>query len=154
MIDFSGKIIWVKDREEADCLLKMAIAQGYTPCIGENAMTASKVFSFTEDHVIRPCTEVCPDKLESFRVLLRENDFGIVLEDMIRYAQKHSLQHISLRINESDWEFSGFAKTLGKDGEKEQFTCSIKKPLKVTMEDIEKKFGCPIEIVPSVKKSA
>ena len=29
MIDFSGKIIWVKDSEEADCLLKMAISQGY-----------------------------------------------------------------------------------------------------------------------------
>ena len=55
MIDFSGKIIWVKDSEEADCLLKMAISQGYKPCIGEKAMTVSKLFSFTGDHVIRPC---------------------------------------------------------------------------------------------------
>lgn len=75
MIDFSGKIIWVKDSEEADCLLKMAISQGYKPCIGEKAMTVSKLFSFTGDHVIRPCTEVCLDKMESFRELLRENDF-------------------------------------------------------------------------------
>lgn len=154
MIDFSGKIIWVKDSEEADCLLKMAISQGYKPCIGEKAMTVSKLFSFTGDHVIRPCTEVCLDKMESFRELLRENDFGIVLKDMIRYVQNHSLQHVSLRINESEWEFSGFAKTIERNGEKEQFICSIKKPIKVTMEDIEKKFGCPVEIVPSVKKSA
>lgn len=154
MIDFSGKIIWVKDSEEADFLLKMAIAQGYRPCIGEKAMTVSKVFCFTEDRVIRSCAEVCLDKLESFRELLRENDFSIVLEDMVRYAQNHSLQHISMRINEGEWDFSGFAKTIGRNGEKEQFTCSIKKPLKVTMEDIEKKFGCPIEIIPSAKKSA
>ena len=91
MIDFSGKIIWVKDSEEADCLLKMAISQGYKPCIGEKAMTVSKLFSFTGDHVIRPCTEVCLDKMESFRELLRVQVLSGQLSDAYSNLSKQKI---------------------------------------------------------------
>ena len=48
---------------------------------------------------------------------------------------------------ETEYSVSGFAKIYPEGGTlKTEIT--LKKPIKVTLDDIEKRFGCPVEIVP------
>lgn len=76
-----------------------------------------------------------------------EQELKEILNRSTKFCREHG--YAMLRIyadeNESDYSGSAFAKT--HDGGNVQTQVQIPKPRKVTLEEIEQRFGYPIEIV-------
>lgn len=74
------------------------------------------------------------------------------LKDILKHSARfcktygYNMLRIYADENETEYTASAFAKT--EDGGNIKTQVAIQKPKKVTLEDIEKRFGCPIEIVP------
>lgn len=151
MIDLSNKYFQTRNDLESEKLLRIAVAQGYKLPAGLKVLVTHRIFKFTGfpyktvSFPDKVNTEICDEYVDIF------GDEELELKEILNRSAKFCREHgyTMLRIyadeNESDYSGSAFAKT--HDGGNVKTQVQIPKPRKVTLEEIEQRFGCPIEIV-------
>ncbi len=151
MIDLSNKIFRTKNDAESERLLHIAVAQGYKLPAGLKSLVKHDCFKFTG---FPYKTVSFPKYADEDSVIDYADAFGDEaeeLEEIVKRTAKFCREHgyAMLRIyadeNESNYSGTAFAKT--HDGGNVKTQVQLPKPRKVTMEEIEQRFGCPIEIV-------
>ena len=136
---------------ESEKLLRVAVAQGYKLPAGLKALVTHRIFKFTG---FPYKTVSFPDKvnIEIYNEYVdifgdEEQELKEILNRSAKFCREHG--YAVLRIyadeNESDYSASAFAKT--HDGGNVKTQVQLPKPRKVTLEEIEQRFGYPVEIV-------
>lgn len=151
MIDFAGKIITTENPNESERLLRMAVSQGYTLPRGLKAMATENIFRFTGS----PYKTVSVPDEECRGLRLRYADiFGDEDEELksitataVRWCMAHGYSHVSINANDANTKYTGKAFVSGKNRSVKSLDIEIIKPRKVTIEEIEKMFGYPVEVV-------
>lgn len=152
MIDLSNKYFRTKNDEESEKLLRIAVAQGYNLPKGFKILVSNRIFKF----IGFPYKAVSfPDNMSADEMVIDYGDvFGDedkelkeILERSTRFCRAHGYNMLRIYADENDTEYSGsaFAKTV--DGGNIKTETHLPKPRKVTLEEIEQRFGYPIEIV-------
>lgn len=154
MINLSGKYVTTENNVESGRLLKMAVSQGYKLQIGEKVMENSRLFHF---HGFPYKTVTIPERisLSEYDKAVRYGDLcGDEVEELqklvdsaMRWCRAHGYSHVGIYANEESDKFTGQAMANAEDGMRQHVESSIQKPHKVTLEEIEKQFGYPIEVV-------
>lgn len=155
MFDLSNKYFQTENDSESEKLLRIAVAQGYKLPKGLMALVENRIFKFTGF----PYKSVSVHSSGSVNVpketLMYSEVFGDenkelknILTLSARFCKTYGYSMLQIYANENENEYtsSGFAKT--ENGGNIKTEVSIPKPIKVTLEDIEKRFGRPVEIVP------
>lgn len=152
MIDLSNKYFCTKNDSESENLLRIAVAQGYSLPKGLKALIGCRYFKF----IGFPYKSVSlPDKVNEDDLVMFADAFGDeneelqeILKRSAQFCKSHGYNMLRIYADEreSEYSVSGFAKIV--DGGTLKTEITLKKPIKVTLDDIEKRFGCPIEIVP------
>lgn len=143
MIDFTNKSVVTESDIESEHLLKKAVAQGFSLPKGEKAMEPCRFFHF----VGSPYKQVIsPEKIRpsEFEQAVRYSElFGDEREDLrkiadlaARWCRTYGYKHLSVFANEET-----------ENGTVQRVDIEIKKPRKITIAELEKHFGYPIEIV-------
>lgn len=150
MIDLSNKYIRTESDEQSERLLRIAVAQGYSLPKGLKALIGHRIFKFTGF----PYKSVSFPDRASEQIIDYSDVFGDedkelkeILERSTRFCRAHGYNMLRIYADENDTEYSGsaFAKTV--DGGNIKTETHLPKPRKVTLEEIEQRFGYPIEIV-------
>lgn len=154
MIDLSNKYFHTESDEQSEQLLRVAVAQGYHLPKGLAVLTKNRTFKFTgfpykavsfldEDDI--PENEMVIDYADAFGD--EDKELKEILDRSSRFCRAHGYSMIRIYVDENDNEYSGSAFAKTTDGGSIKAETKIPKPRKVTLEEIEKRFGCPIEIV-------
>ena len=152
MIDLSNKSFQTRDDTESEKLLRIAVAQGYSLPKGLKALVGARYFKFVGfpyKSVAFPETANEKDLVMFADVFGDENEeLKDILKRTGQFCKAHGYNMIRIYADEGETEYSvsGFAKIF--DGGTLKTAVTLKKPMKVTMDEIEKRFGCPVEIVP------
>lgn len=152
MIDLSNKIIRTETNDQSERLLRIAVAQGYNLPKGIKALIDNRTFKFigfpyktvsfpdiVPDDMIIEYMEVFGDEEEE----LRE-----ILERSTRFCRAHGYRTLRICADEDDTEYSGYAFAKPHGGGNIKAEMKLPKIRKVTIDEIEQRFGCPIEIAP------
>lgn len=158
MIDLSGKYVTTKSNEESGELLKCAVAQGYRLCANEREMERERIFHFAAFPfriVTVPSgisTEI-HDNAERYVDIFGDKyvELNKILSDFLHWCRSYGYERASLYAKEETELYAGSAFVSSSNGAKEKVVKSLLKPRKVTVAEIEKVFGFPIEIVPDDK---
>lgn len=152
MYDLSNKCFKTKSNQESERLLRIAVAQGYSLPKGLKALVAERLFKFTGS----PYKAVSIPKNASVKNIVtysegfgdEDEELKEILNQSTRFCRKYGYNMLRVYANENEEEYSGsaYAKTMDGATIKSEFV--LPKPRKVTMEEIEQRFGYPIEIVP------
>lgn len=156
MIDLSGKYVTTKSNEESGELLKCAVAQGYRLYANEREMERGRIFYFTAfpfKIVTVPSgisTEI-HDNAERYVDIFGDKyvELDKILSYFLHWCRSYGYERASLYAKEETELYAGSAFVSSRNGEK--VVKSLLKPRKVTVAEIEKVFGFPIEIVPDDK---
>ena len=154
MIDFTNKSVVTESDIESEHLLKKAVAQGFSLPKGEKAMEPCRFFHF----VGSPYKQVIsPEKIRSseFEQAVRYSElFGDEREDLrkiadlaARWCRTYGYKHLSVFANEETENYTGKGIAKTENGTVQRVDIEIKKPRKITIAELEKHFGYPIEIV-------
>lgn len=156
MFDLSNKYFQTEDDNESEKLLRIAVAQGYKLPSGLKSLVNCRIFKFTgfpyrsvSTHKYTDSSDMPQGILTYKEVFGNENaELKDILNRSARFCKTYGYNMLRIYADESETEYtaSGFAKT--EDGGNFKTEISIQKPKKVTIDEIEKRFGCPIEIVP------
>lgn len=154
MLDLTGKYVSTENNSESENLLKMAISQGYKTEIGEHALENKRLFHFVGFPYKTVSTPNSISSVDKERIVRYCDLFGDereelekILDLVVRWCRAHGYGHVGIYANEEDDYFSGQALANSESGARQNIKLSFKKPQKVTLSDIENKFGYPIEIV-------
>lgn len=151
MIDLSNKYFRTKNDMESENILRIAVAQGYKLPIGLKSLIHHRNFKFTgfpyrtvsfprdvdEDFVI-DYADVFGDEAEELKEIVKRT---------AKFCREHGYAIIRIYADENDTDYSGSAFAKMHNGGNLKTEVKIPKPRKVTLEEIEQRFGCPIEIV-------
>ena len=152
MLKIDGKYISTDSDSESMKLLEIAKAQGYTFEKPVDLMRAHRIFFF-------PCspyrTAYVPDRSVHADNITRFADlFGDEKEELekivdlaMRYCRDRGFDHLAIYADNNDEEYTGKAMGNALNGSRIACNSVLKKPVKITIKDIEEKFGYPIEIV-------
>lgn len=152
MIDLSNKYFHTESDKQSERLLRVAVAQGYHLPKGLTVLTGNRIFKFTGF----PYKAVSfPENMSADEMVIDYSDvFGDedkelkeILDRSSRFCRAHGYSMIRIYVDENDNEYSGSAFAKTTDGGSIKAETKIPKPRKVTLEEIEKRFGCPIGIV-------
>ena len=152
MIDLSNKYFRTESNEQSERLLRIAVAQGYHLSKGLTVLTGNRIFKFTGF----PYKAVSfPENMSADEMVIDYSDvFGDedkelkeILDRSTRFCRAHGYNMLRIYADENDNEYSGTAYAKTVDGGNIKTETRLPKPRKVTLEEIEKRFGCPIEIV-------
>lgn len=150
MIDLSNKCIVTENDNESEQLLRCAVQQGYSLPKGLKALAVKRIFDFTGF----PYKAVsCPNQMTSSAVRYSElfGDENKELEEIVlkatRFCRAHGYSILRVYADEVENSFFGSAIAKTLDGGMLKTDCTVPKLRKVTLEEIEQRFGCPIEIV-------
>lgn len=151
MIDLSNKCFRTKNDTESEKLLRIAVAQGYTLPAGLKSLVKHDCFKFTGF----PYRTVSFPKYADEDLLIDYADaFGDEAEELngivkrtTQFCREHGYAQIRIYADENDTDYSGSAFAKMHNGGNLKTEVKIPKPRKVTLEEIEQRFGCPIEIV-------
>lgn len=156
MIDLSNKYFQTEDDGESEKLLRIAVAQGYKLPSGLKSLVNFRIFKFTGFPYKSVSIHKQSDEIEMPKeTLMYKEVFGnenAELRDILNRSARfcktygYSMLRIYADENETEYTASAFVKTA--DGGNLKTEVALQKPKKVTLDDIEKRFGCPIEIVP------
>lgn len=152
MIDLSNKFFETASNEESERLLRMAVAQGYDMPKGLKSLIGYRIFKFTGF----PYKVVSvPEKYSPDSVIMYADAFGDensemqdILKRSAQFCKTHGYNMLRIYIDEGDSSYHGNAFSKTADGGNFKTEYDLSKPIKVTMQDIEKRFGFPVEIVP------
>jgi hypothetical protein len=150
MIDLTNKCLVTETANESERLLRFAVAQGYALPKGLKVLTSWRIFKFTSyPYKAVSCPDAVPDSAIYYSELF--GDENADLKDIIlratRFCRSYGYNTLRLYADETDENYTGSAFSRTVDGGYLKSSCTIPKPRKVTLEEIEKRFGCPIEIV-------
>lgn len=70
-----------------------------------------------------------------------------IVKRTTQFCREHGYAQIRIYADENDTDYSGSAFAKMHNGGNLKTEVKIPKPRKVTLEEIEQRFGCPIEIV-------
>lgn len=155
MIDLSGKYVSTENDIESGKLLKKAISQGFRLPKGEKAMEHYRVFHF----IGSPYNQVgTPNNQNTFALeqAIRYADlFGDEMEELkkiadsaARWCRAYGYEHLSVYANEETSQYTGRALARAENGAVvQEVNIMLQKPRKMTVSELEKHFGFPIEIV-------
>lgn len=155
MFDLSNKYFQTENDSESEKLLRIAVAQGYKLPKGLMALVENRFFKFTgfpykSVSVHSSGTVNIPKEILMYSEVFGDENKELknILTLAARFCKTYGYSMLQIYTNENDSEYtsSGFAKT--ENGGNIKTEVAIPKPIKVTLEDIEKRFGHPIEIVP------
>lgn len=158
MVDLSGKYVTTESNEESSTLLKCAVAQGYRLCANERELERERLFHFAV-FPFRIVTVPSGISAEIFDNAERYVDiFGDkyaeldkILLDFLHWCRSHGYERANIYVREEPELYTGNAFASSDSGAKEKVVKNLLKPRKVTVAEIEKMFGFPIEIVPDDK---
>ena len=151
MIDLSNKYFRTESDEQSNRLLRIAVAQGYHLPKGIAALIGNRIFKFTGfpyKAVSFPenisANEAVIDYADAFGD--EDRELKEILDRSTRFCRAHGYSILRIYADENDNEYSGsaFAKTV--DGGNIKTETRLPKPRKVTLEEIEQRFGCPIAV--------
>lgn len=152
MIDLSNKVFKTMSDEESERLLRMAIAQGFEIPKGLKSLTGYRVFKFTGFPYKAVSTPQNPssDSTIMYADMFGDEDFELkdILRRSTKFCKEHGYNMLRIYVDEDDSSYHGNAFLKTENGGTTKTEIELQKPKKVTLEDIEKRFGCPIEIVP------
>lgn len=151
MIDLSNKYFTTKNDMESESLLRIAVAQGYKLPAGLKSLICHRCFKFTgfpyktvsfpqhanEDSVI-DYADVFGDEMEELKEIVKRT---------ARFCREHGYAIVRIYADENDEDYSGSAFAKMHNGGNLKTEIKIPKPRKVTLEEIEQRFGYPIKIV-------
>lgn len=152
MTDLSNKYIRTKNDEESERLLRAAVAQGYNLPKGLKALTGNRIFKFTGF----PYKAVSlPTNMSTIEMIIdyvdvfgdEDSELKEILDRSTRFCRTHGYNMLRIYADENDTEYCGSAFAKMFDGTNIKTELKLPKPRKVTLEEIEQRFGCPIEIV-------
>ena len=151
MIDLSNKSFQTRDNTESEKLLRIAVAQGYKLPQGLKSLVNRRKFHF----IGFPYKSVSlSDANDDVDYLLFADVFGDeneelqeILKRTAQFCKAHGYNSLRIYADEGETEYkaSGFAQSGDCGTLKTEI--SLRKPIKITLDDIEKRFGCPVEIV-------
>ncbi len=148
MIDFTNKSITTQNNVESERLLKKAVAQGFKLPKCEKAIESCRFFRFTGS----PYKQVIYTEVE--QAITYVELFGDEVEELrtiadmaARWCRAYGYKHLSVYANEEFESYTGKGIAKMEDGTVQRVEVELKKPRKITIQEIEKYFGCPIEIV-------
>lgn len=152
MIDLSNKYFHTETDEQSEKLLRIAVAQGYHLPKGLATLTGNRIFKFTG---FPYKTVSFPENMNTDGMVIDYSDvFGDedrelkeILDRSGRFCRSHGYKMLRIYVDETENEYSGSACAKATDGGSIRTESRIPKPRKVTIEEIEQRFGCPIEIV-------
>lgn len=147
----SNKCFRTKNDTESEKLLRIAVVQGYTLPAGLKSLVKHDCFKFTGF----PYRTVSFPKYADEDLLIDYADaFGDEAEELngivkrtTQFCREHGYAQIRIYADENDTDYSGSAFAKMHNGGNLKTEVKIPKPRKVTLEEIEQRFGCPIEIV-------
>lgn len=151
MIDLSNKFFKTKNDTESECLLRIAVAQGYTLPAGLKSLVQHRCFKFTGF----PYKAISfPEHVDEDSIIYYADVFGDESEELkeivkrtARFCREHGYAAVRIYADENDTDYSGSAFARMHNGGNLKTEVKILKPRKVTLEEIEQRFGYPIEIV-------
>lgn len=154
MVDLSGKYIKTENNAESGRLLKMAIAQGYKTPIGEKAMENCRLFHFlgspyktvsTPDNI----SDMDYDRIIRYSDLTgdEKEELSKIVDSTMRWCRAFGYDHVAVFANQEDTEYTGKGIANADDGMHQKVKSRLRKPVKISIREIEEKFGYPIEIV-------
>ena len=154
MVDLSGKYVRTENNVESERLLKMAVSQGYKTPIGAKALEGHRLFHFVGSPYKTVSTPEDISGAENDRII-RYGDLGggekeelaKIVDSAMRWCRAFGYSHVAVFANDEDEEFTGQGMANSVDGMRQHVKGKLRKPVKISMEDIEKKFGYPVEIV-------
>lgn len=151
MIDFAGKIITTDNEIESEKLLRMAVSQGYNLSKGLKVLIQERIFRFTGSpyKTVSIPDETCRGLRIRYADIFGNEDDELrnIMDSAVRWCMAHSYSHVSINANDSDGKYIGKAFISGENGVVKGLDVEIMKPRKVTIEEIEKVFGYPVEVV-------
>lgn len=156
MFDLSNKYFQTEDDNESEKLLRIAVAQGYKLPQGLMSLVSNRIFKFTgfPYKAVSIC-KICGETEKPKGMLAYKEVFGDenaelneILNRSARFCKAYGYNILQIYAGEDETEYKASAYAKTADGGNIKTEIAIQKPKKVTLEDIEKRFGCPIEIVP------
>lgn len=150
MMDLSNKCFITENSIESEKLLRFAVSMGYSLPKGLKILTSGRIFKFTGyPYKAVTCPETAPDSAICYSEVF--GDENTELKDIIvkatRFCRAYGYSTLRVYADETDENYTGSAFARSGNGGALKSDCTIPKPRKVTLEEIEKRFGCPIEIV-------
>lgn len=154
MIDFTSKAITTKSDLESEQLLKKAVAQGFGLPKGEKALIANRFFRFIGSpykQILIPATisHAEFDQAISYTDLFGDPEVELrkIVDLAARWCRTYGYEHLSVYANEETENYTGKGIAKTENGTIQRVDIEIKKPRKITIAELEKHFGYPIEIV-------
>ena len=74
-------------------------------------------------------------------------DFTKIVDSATRWCRAYGYEHLSIFANEGIDKFSGKGLAKAPEGIIQRVDVDVMKPRKITIAELEKQLGCPIEIV-------
>lgn len=151
MIDFAGKIITTDNQTESEKLLRMAVSQGYNLSKGYQGLANERVFRFLGSpyKTVSVPDESCKGMRIRYADIFSNEDDELknIMDAAIRWCMYHGYSHVSINVNDEDQKYSGKSFISDKNGSVKSLDMQILKPRKVSLSEVEKLFGYPVEIV-------
>ncbi len=151
VIDLSNKCFRTRNDAESEKLLRIAVAQGYALPAGLKSLVNHDCFKFTG---FPYKTVSFPKYADEYSLIEYADVFGNEEEELkeiakraAKFCREHGYAVIRIYADENDTGYSGSAFARMHNGGNLKTEVKIPKPRKVTLEEIEQRFGCPIEIV-------
>lgn len=151
MIDLSNKSFQTRDNTESEKLLRIAVAQGYKLPQGLKSLVGHRYFRFTgfPYKSVSFSDEKCEEDFFLFADVFGDENEELqeILKRTAQFCKAHGYNSLRIYADEGETEYkaSGFAQSGDCGTLKTEI--SLRKPMKITLDDIEKRFGCPVEIV-------
>lgn len=152
-VDLNGRIIKTDSRWESEQLLKMALAQGFKLEKPERVLEEYRCYQFlpfpikTVVHV-----ESSKNTPYTYKNLFGDEEAELIecMKKLLSWQRAHGYNHLTIHCNDKDDSYHGKAILKPFDepyAAVKIFECEVPKAKKVTMQEIEAKFGVPIEII-------
>ena len=154
MIVFTNKCIVTDSNVESEQLLKKAVAQGFGLPKGEKALINNRFFRFIGSpykQIIIPTTisQAEIDQAISYADLFGDPEAELmkIVDSAARWCRAYGYNHLSIFANEGTDKFAGKGLAKTAEGVIQRVDVEVLKPRKITIAELEKQFGYPIEIV-------
>lgn len=154
MIDFTNKSITTQNNVESERLLKKAVAQGFKLHKCEKAIESCRFFRFIGSPYKQVVVPPTVKRTEMEQAITYVELFGDEVKELrtiadmaARWCRAYGYKHLSVYANEEFESYTGKGIAKMEDGTVQRVEVELKKPRKITIQEIEKYFGCPIEIV-------
>ena len=152
-INLSGRTIRTESRWESEQLLKIALAQGFKLEKPERILEEYRCYQFLP-FPINTVVHVDSSNIgaNSFKDLFGDEEEELIncVKALLSWQRAHGYNHLTIHCNDQDDSYHGkvILKPFDEPYAKvKTFECEVPKAKKVTMQEIEAKFGVPIEII-------